>query len=71
MSFIDWSTFAGLVTVAGFLWRLTHTLNRDMHSLETRVMGEIRTLGEKVSSLGERVARIEGVLSRSPINEEQ
>ena len=51
MSFIDWSTFAGLITVAGFLWRLTHTLNRDMHSLETHVMGEIRTLrvGERIT----------------------
>ena len=41
MNFLDWSTVAGLVTIAIFLWRLTHTLNRDMHKM-----------GEKMSDLG-------------------
>lgn len=56
MNFLDWSTVAGLVTIAIFLWRLTHTLNRDMHKM-----------GEKMSDLGERIAKIEGALFHAPI----
>ncbi|MDE2826721.1 MAG: hypothetical protein OXL40_05340 [Bacteroidota bacterium] len=51
----DWEVIVGFAVVLGFLWRLSHTVNRDMGSLEKRVTDEMR-------SLGERVARIEGAL---------
>ena len=61
MNFLDWSTVIGLVAVAGFLWRLTHTLNRDMRNLERHVTDEMHKLSEKASELGESVAKIEGL----------
>ena len=71
MNFLDWSTVIGLVAVAGFLWRLTHTLNRDMRKLERHVTDEMRTLSEKASELGERVAKIEGALFHPPAGGER
>lgn len=59
MNFLDWGTVIGLVAVASFLWQLT----RDMRTLETCMTNDIHALSEKVSGIGERVARIEGVLS--------
>lgn len=55
MNFLDWSNIVALVAIAGFLWRLTYTLNRDMRKLEMRMTDEMRKLGE-------RVAKIEGAL---------
>ena len=84
MNFIDWSNLIALVTVAGFLWRLTHTLTRDMRKLEIRMTDEMRTLevrmtGEmrtleirmtgEMRTLGERVAKIEGALFSPPVGE--
>lgn len=82
MDFLGWSTVIGLVAVAGFLWRLTHTLNRDMRTLETRVTNEMRKLetrvtdemhrlSEKMSELVERVAKIEGAFIHPPVGGER
>lgn len=54
LNYLDLGTIAGLVAVTGFLWRLTHTLNKDM-----------KELSNKISGLGDRVARIEGALFKS------
>lgn len=71
MSFLDWSTIVGLVAISGFLWRLTHTLNRDVRKLETRVTGEINKLSGEIHKLGERVAKIEGSLFHPPAGSER
>ncbi|MCY4673790.1 MAG: hypothetical protein OXD43_08535 [Bacteroidetes bacterium] len=62
MNYLDWGTIIVLVSVAGFLWRLTHTVNRDLRNLEKNMTDEIHTVSEKVSNLAERVATIEGAL---------
>lgn len=73
MNFIDWSNLIALVTVAGFLWRLTHTLTRDMRKLEIRMTDEMRKLEIRMTgemrTLGERVAKIEGALFSPPVGE--
>ena len=62
MGFFEWSMMIGMVTMIGFLWKLSQdmrklesSMNRDMVKLESRLTKEVRDLGE-------RVAKIEGTL---------
>ena len=58
----DWEIVIGFVAVLAFLWRLSHTVNRDMGNLKEELGKQVSLLSERVSNLGERVARIEGAL---------
>lgn len=58
----EWEVIVGFVVVLGFLWRLSHTLNRDMGELKEELTKQVFSLGERVSNLAERVAKIEGAL---------
>ncbi len=63
ISDFDWGTITGFIVIAGFLWRLTHNLNRDMRSLENRVTKEIHGLGERLANIE---GKIEAVLFQPP-----
>ena len=54
---LDWSTVAGLVAVAAFLWRPHRDLRTDMATLRTEVRRDIRRLAE-------RMAKLEGLMNR-------
>lgn len=70
MNYIDLSiTVIGLVAIAGFLWNLARDMRAmetrmldKIEGVETRMMNEMRSLINKTSELGERVAKIEGAL---------
>ena len=48
---LDWTSVVGLIAVGVFLWRLSHTLTKD-----------VRELSERASGVAERLARIEGFI---------
>lgn len=51
----EWEVLGALGGAVVFFWRFSRTLSKDIRDLERR-------LTDKIGSLGERAARIEGAL---------
>lgn len=57
--FIGYINLAGIVAVVAFLWRV-----------DARWQDRFDTLNQRLGQLGERVARIEGILTGKPVPSE-
>ena len=54
----EWITLGGVATVLAFLWRI----NERISGLEARINERISGLEVRIGKLGERIAKIEGLL---------